>query len=131
MFSKVMVLLVIYVYFLMSVLDENIGTIYKRVYDMYDMRLHTYPGNAVNQVYDMLRLRKYPVEDMPSKKELYRMIQDELVQFGFVSFFEFTPTTGLPENGYLPPKYLGVGPHLRIQDKKGWELGYITITEEQ
>lgn len=94
MFSKVMVLLVIYVYFLMSVLDENIGTIYKRVYDMYDMRLHTYPGNAVNQVYDMLRLRKYPVEDMPSKKELYRMIQDELVQFGFVSFLNLHQLLG-------------------------------------
>lgn len=111
----------------MSIFGKNIGTIYRQVREVYDMRVHTFPGNAVNQVFDMLRLRRYPIENMPSKAELYRIIQDELVEFDFTSSFEFTPTTGLPENGYLPPRYLGVGPHLKIEDKNGFGLGYITI----
>lgn len=98
----------------MSILDNNIGTLYKRVDDVYSVRGFTFPGNAVHQVVNMLREKQYPVEGMPTKKELYRMVQDELTQFNFISFFEFEHVTGL---------------RLRIRDKNDWKLGYISISE--
>lgn len=118
----------IFIYYHMSVLDNNVGTIYETVGDHYLTQCHTFPENAVQQVVGMLRAQKFPIEDMPGIFELYRMIQDELLQYGVHSSLDY-PATGAPDKDYMGPKFIP-GPYLKITDKLGMNLGYISITNK-
>ena len=111
----------------MSVRDNNVGTIYRTVGEYYDVRCHTFPNNAVQQVADMYKARKYALEEMPGIFELYRMIQLELLQYDFHSHLDCQQTIGIPDSGYMGPRYIP-GPYLKIMDKLGMDLGYISIT---
>ena len=83
--------------------------------------------NAVQQVADMIKARKYALEEMPGIFELYRIIQLELLQFDFHSHLDCQQTIGIPDKGYMGPRYIP-GPYLKITDKLGMDIGYISIT---
>lgn len=114
----------------MSILNlETPGQIVMSVDRYYDFRCFTFPNNAVQQVANMLRAKQYPIEDMPGIIELYRMLQDELVQFDLYVQIDCQQTIGIPNSGYMGPRYIP-GPYLKITDKLGTNLGYISITNK-
>lgn len=113
----------------MSVLNpETVGQIIMSLGEYYEVRYYTFPNNAIQQVANMFKAKRYPIENIPGIFEIYRMIQDELAQFEFYSQIDCQQTLGIPPTGYMGPRYIP-GPYLKITDKFGTDLGYISISE--
>lgn len=98
----------------MGVLNtSDIDTIRKPIKELWSCYCSTYPGNAVEQAYNMLISREVPIEDHYLPAHMYEELEWELAQYDFTCL----------RIGSSVPFY----PKLAVLDKSGNRIGYIHI----